>query len=188
MDDVKRFAQNDQQLHGLLTTVNQFSDNTRMQFGLDEWAKTIPIKGKMRETSKFSFDQNGVIKKLDPMESHKYLGLVEGDEIKHSVMRERIRKECCRRIRPMPRTESNARSRVFTYSFNNINWTINDRRILKLFTMHRIHHPKANIGRLYLPRKEVDDGFSQLELTVKIASVVLDTSLKNSNYSMLKLV
>ena len=36
MDDLKLFAKNDQQLQGLLNIVKQFSDDIRMEFGLDK--------------------------------------------------------------------------------------------------------------------------------------------------------
>ena len=39
MDDLKLFVKNDQHLQGLLIIVKQFSDDIRMEFGLDKCAK-----------------------------------------------------------------------------------------------------------------------------------------------------
>ena len=84
-------------------------------------------------------------------------------------MREKIRKECFRRVRSILRSEFNARNRidainslalpVITYSFTIINWSLTkikkvDPNVRKLLTMHRMHHPKSDVNRLYLPRKE----------------------------------
>ena len=39
IDNLKLFAKNDQQLQGLLNILKQFSDDIRMEFGLDKCAK-----------------------------------------------------------------------------------------------------------------------------------------------------
>ena len=84
-------------------------------------------------------------------------------------MREKIQKECFRRVRSILRSELNARNRIdamnslalplLTYSFTIINWSLTeikkvDIKIRKLLTMYLMHHPKSDVNRLYLPRKE----------------------------------
>ena len=54
------------------------------------------------------------------------------------------------------------------YSFNIINWTIPeirrlDMKIRKLLTCNRIHNPKVDVDRLYIPRNEEGRGIIQLE-------------------------
>ena len=44
-----------------------------------------------------------------------------------------------------------------TYSFNTINWTLQelaklDTKTRKFLTMYKMHHPKSDVDRLYLPR------------------------------------
>jgi Tfp pilus assembly protein PilO len=44
---------------------------------------------------------------------------------------------------------------VLTYSFGIINWRLEeikqiDRKTRKMLTMYKIHHPKADIDRLYM--------------------------------------
>ena len=88
-------------------------------------------------------------------------------------MKEKIRKECYRRVRAILKTELNSANRteaintlaipVVTYSFNIINWTISDTKnidvkIRKLMTCNRMHHPKADVDRLHIPRKEGGGG------------------------------
>ena len=68
---------------------------------------------------------------------------------------------------------------VITYSFNIINWKINDskkidRKTRKLLTMEKMHHPKADVDRLYLPRTSGGRGLIQIETTYKTTTIGLD--------------
>ena len=74
------------------------------------------------------------IQELDQEEVYKYLGLDESDGIQHSKMKEKIRKECNRRVRLVLRTELKGRNKieainslavpVVQYSFGIIDWKI----------------------------------------------------------------
>ena len=92
----------------------------------------------------------------------------EGDGIQHSKMKEKIRKECLRRIRSIMKTELEAKNIIIaintlalpivTYSFNIINWNLNeikrlDAKIRKQLTIYRMHHPKADVDRLYKTKR-----------------------------------
>ena len=55
-----------------------------------------------------------------------------------------------------------------TYSFNVINWQMKeirkmDAKTRKIMTMHKMHHPKADVERVYLARKEGRRGLIQLD-------------------------
>ena len=48
---------------------------------------------------------------------------------------------------------------VVTYSFNIVEWKMEeigklDRKTRKLLTMERMHHPRAYVDRMYLPRNK----------------------------------
>ena len=138
MDDLKAYAMNDNQLKNLLDIVNTFSDDIKMEFGLDKCAKATFIKGKLTKTSNIVLNQTTTIQELDQEGTYKYLGINEGDGIQHSKMKEKIRKEYYRRIRMVLKSELNATNKieaintvaipVVTYSFNIINWTLEDIR------------------------------------------------------------
>ena len=151
MDDLKLFEKNGQQLQGLLNTVKQFSDDIRMEFGLDKCATATFFSGKLLKAKNITLDTTTIIKDLEPEESYKYLGVIEGDRIQHSYMRGKIRKECFRRVRSILGSELNARNRVdaitslalpvVTYSFTIINFSLIaikmfDTKIRKLLTIH----------------------------------------------------
>ena len=52
--------------------------------------------------------------------------------------------------------------------------------------MHRMHHPKADVERIYLARKEGGRGLIQLECTYKTCTIGPETYLKETKYKLLK--
>ena len=118
-------------------------------------------------------------------------------------MKEKIRREYYRRVRLILKSELNAINRiaainslavpVITYSMNVINYQMTDIKKLdtktrKLLTMYRMHHPKADVDQLYLPRSEGGRGLIKIELTYTITAAGLETYLRESKDSMMKLV
>ena len=118
-------------------------------------------------------------------------------------MKEKIRKEYYRRVRLVLKTELNSKNRieainalaipVVQYSFNIINWTITDlqrldRKTRKLLTANRMLHPKADVDRLYLPRRDGDRGMIQIELSYRTTTIGMKHYLEFSNDWMLQLV
>ena len=89
----------------LLDIIKIFSDDIKMKFGLDKYAKATFIKGKLTKTSNIVLNQDTAIKKLDQKGTYKYLGINGGDGIQHSKMKEKIRKEYYRRIRMVLKSE-----------------------------------------------------------------------------------
>lgn len=113
----------------------------------------------------------------------------EGDGIQHAKIKEKIRKEYYRRIRLVLKSELTAANRidanntlavsVVTYSFNIINWKMEelmklDRKTRKFLTMTKMHHPKADVDRLYISRKAGGRGLVQLEITYKTTTIGLN--------------
>ena len=118
-------------------------------------------------------------------------------------MKEKIRKECYRRVRAILKTEFNSANHiealntlaihVVTYSFNIVNWTPSDikkmdTKIRKLMTCNRMHHPKADVDRLHIPRNEGVRGMIQLELSLKTTTISMLKYLEITKDWMLQLV
>ena len=203
MDDLKLYAQNDGELEGLLKTVKAFSDDIGMEFGLDKCAKATFKRGKLVTSENIELSDDTIIKQLDQEGSYKYLGVNEGDGVQHSKMKEKIRKECIRRVRSILKTELNSKNKltaintlaipVVTYSFNVINWNLReqkkiDTKIRKQLTCSRMHHPKSDVDRLYVPRSKRGRGMIQLELSHKTSTIGLLQYLDLTNDWMLQLV
>jgi hypothetical protein len=80
-----------------------------------------------------------------------------------------LKEEYIRRLRLILSTELSAKNKmhatgslaipVLRYSFGIINWHQEeiqklDRKTRRMLTVHGQHHPKADIDRLYIPRKD----------------------------------
>ena len=198
MDDLKTYAKDDNQQAGLLTVVTKFSDDIRMEFGLEKCAKAT-FKEKLTETSDLKLDSDTCIGELDQEGVYKYLGINEGDGIQHAAIKEKVRKEYYRRVRLVLKSELNAANGfeaintpavpVVTYSFNIINLKMSeikrlDRKTLKLL-IHRMHHPKADVNRMYLPRRIGGRGLTKLETLYKSTTLGLETYLRNTDDALL---
>ena len=82
---------------------------------------------------------------------------------------------------------------VVTYSFNVINWKLSeikklDTKTRKLLTLGKMHHPKADVDRLYLPRAKGGKGLTQVELTYKTTTIGRASYLTSTNDPLLHLV
>ena len=100
-------------------------------------------------------------------------------------MIEKIRK-CHRRVKGVLQFKLNAKNKLeaintlaspaVTYSFNVVNWNLEEikriaRKIGKLMTLNRMHHPKADVSRMYITRKEGGRGMTNLEMAYKTTTI-----------------
>ena len=120
-------------------------------------------------------------KTLAENKNYKYLGILEADTIKQGEMKEKIHKEYLRRTRKLLETKLNSRNfikRINTwavplvrYSGPFLKWTRDelkqmDQRTRKLMTIHKALHPRDDIDRLYVSRKEGGRGLASIEDSV----------------------
>ena len=80
-----------------------------------------------------------------------------------------------------------------TYSFGVIDWGTTDlqqldRRTRKLLTMHGVHHPSADVDRLYALCNEGGRGLQQIEAIYKSCIVGLECYLRDSSDPYMQLV
>jgi hypothetical protein len=118
------------------------------------------------------------IKELEPVKAYKYLGVEDSHNIEHKNEKENLKKEYVRKVRLILSTELSARNKmqaigslavpVLRYSFGIMNWHQEEMQKLdgktrKMLTSHGQQHRRANIDRLYVPRKEGGKGLLQVE-------------------------
>ena len=123
--------------------------------------------------------------------------------ISHNRMKTTIRKEYTRRVRLILKSQLNSRNKfmainslavpVVTYGFGIVNWTNAelknlDRKTRKLLTIHRSHHPKADVDRIYLKRAEGGRGLLQIEMSEKTSIIGLNSYLESTRDWMMKCV
>jgi len=169
MDDLKLIAKSEEELQKWIQTVKTFSDDIHMEFGLEKCAKFVLKRGKLVHLQNLVIDINREIQELEQGKTYKYLGIEKSEGIQHQQMKERLKQEYSRRLRMILKSELNARNKItaigalavpmLRYSFGIINWRTEeikkiDRKTIKMLTMYKMHHPKANIDRLYVKRKE----------------------------------
>jgi hypothetical protein len=177
MDDLKLIARSGEELGIEINIVKTISNDIKMEFGLEKCARVSLKRGKVHRKKYIGSTKENEIKELDLMKTYKCLGVEENHNIEHKKEKERLVKEYMRRLRLILNTQLSARNKmqaigslttpVLRYSFG-INWHQEEiknlvRKTRKMLTIHGQHHLKADIDRLYVPRKEGGRGLMQIE-------------------------
>ena len=170
---------------------------------MDKCAKATFKRGRLVDSSNIELDVNTIIEDLDQEGTYNYLGVSEGDGVQHSQMKEKIRKEYYCRIRMVLKSELNSANKleanntlavpVVTDSFNIINWTLQelaklDTKTRNFLAMYKMHHPKSDVDRPYLPRNEGGRGFIQLGLPYMLTTIGLDKYFQETQDTLLHFV
>ena len=181
MDNIKLFAKNEKELETLIHTVRIYSRDIGMEFGIEKCAMLVMKSGKWHLTDGIELPNKDKIKSLAENETYKYLGILEADTIKQAEMKEKIQKEYLRRTRKLLETKLNSRNLIkgintwavplVRYSGPFLKWTREelkqmDQRTRKLMTMHKALHPRDDVDRLYVSRKEGGRGLASIEDSV----------------------
>jgi predicted GNAT family acetyltransferase len=182
MDDLKLIAKSEEELQRQIQTVKTFSDDIHMEFGLEKCAKITLKRGKLISSQNLVIDNNREIQELEQGKTYRYLGIEESEGIQRQQMKDRLKQEYNRRVRMVLKSELDARNKItaigalavpiLRYSFGIINWRLEeikqiDRKTRKMLTMYKMHHPKADIDRLYVKRKEGGRGLAQVAVVYK---------------------
>ena len=121
------------------------------------------------------------------------MGIIEGEEIKHQEMKEKIKKEYIKRLKAILKSKLNSGNTVkainswavpvIRYSAGIVDWKNSelrnmDRKTRKVLNMYQALHPRSNVGRLYLPCSEGGKGLLSLEECVNAEKRSLGQYLK----------
>ena len=117
-----------------------------------------------------------------PTKTYKYLGIWETDNIKQVEMKDKFRKEYLRRTRKPLETKLSSRNLIkgkkylgcapLRYSGPFLKWTRDelkqmDQRTRKLMTIHKVLHPRDDVDRLSISRKEGGSGVASMDTTAR---------------------
>ena len=108
MDDLNLFTKDEYKLQGLLQTVKKFTDDIGMKFALEKCKTATFLKGRLEKSTSIELDNSTKTKEFEQEEVYKYLGVNESNGIQHATMKEKIRKECYRRVQTILKTEPNS--------------------------------------------------------------------------------
>ena len=168
-DDIKLFAKNEKELDTLIHSVRIYSQDIGMELGREKCAMLVIKSSKRHLTDGMELPNQDKVRTLGEKETYKYLGILEADTIKQVEMKEKIKKEYIRRTRKLLETKLCSRNLI-----NGINtWAVSlvryfgpflkctreelkqmDQRTRKLLTLHKALHPKDDVDRLYVSKKE----------------------------------
>ena len=93
MDDFKLYAKNEKGLDSLVPTVQIFSDDIGIEFGIDKCAMLVLKRGKITKFDGVSLPDGKVMKGLIEGPGYKYLGIVQADQIRYTQMKEKVKTE-----------------------------------------------------------------------------------------------
>ena len=180
MDDLKLYAKNEKDLTALVETVRIFTNDIKMEFGLDKCARQVIVRGNIKLTDGLDLDI-GKIRDADLHEGYKYLGILQNMENKERMVKDKASATYRKRLRQVLKSRLNGRNKidaintyalpVITYTAGIINWSQNelaelDRKTRKTLTMYGGLHPRADVHRLYIPRKNGGRGLREVAASV----------------------
>ena len=155
-----------------------------MEFGIEKCAMLVMEKGKIVKSVGIELPDGKVIESLQEGESYKYLRILEADKFLEEKMKLNVSKEYIRRLRKVLKSKLNGGNLVhgvnawavslLRYSVAFVSWRKSeleaiDRKTRKLFTIYGALHPKSDVDRLYIPRKEGGRGLISIKDCVELA-------------------
>ena len=186
---------------GLISTnISCFSEDIGMEFGIEKCATLVMEKGKIVKSVGIELPDGKVIKSLQEGESYKYLGILEADKFLEEKMKFNVLKECIRRLRKIFKSKLNGGNLVcgvnawavslLRYSAAFVSWRKNelqpiDRKTRNLFTIYGALHPKSDVDRLYITRKEGGRGLISIEHCVELAIRGLEVYVHGSEEKLI---
>ncbi|TLM35229.1 hypothetical protein FEC24_18950, partial [Acinetobacter baumannii] len=168
MDDLKLFASKKPDLMSLLKITDSFSKAIGMEFGVDKCAFIDVQRGKVVSSDCLLLNHSVVLKSLCESETYKYLGMFEVLNIVDADMKQSFRDRFFGRLIKVLKSHLSGGNKIrafngwvmpmLTYSFGILRWTrseldVLDRKVRRLLTAYRMHHPRSSVKRLYIPRK-----------------------------------
>ena len=163
MDDIKLFAKNEKELKTLIHAVRIYSQDIRIEFGIEICAMLLMKSGKRHMTDGMELPNQNKIRTLGENENYKYLGILETWHYQTSGNERKIEKEYLRRTRKLPETKLSCRNLIkgiytwavplVRYSGPFLKWTRDelkqmDQRTRKLMIKHKALHPRDDVDRL----------------------------------------
>ena len=188
-------------MDSLVQTVRVFSEDVGMEFSIEKSAMLVMEKGKIVKSIGIELPKGKVIKSLKAGESYKYLGILEADKFLEDTTKLNVSKEYIRRLTKVLKSKLNGGNLVrgvntwavslLRYSAAFLSWRKRelqaiDRKTRKLFIIYEALHPKSDVDRLYIPRKEGGRGLISIEDCVELAIKGLEVYVHRSEERLIQ--
>lgn len=200
MDDLKLYGKDEDQIDSLVRTVHIISSDIGMEFGLKKCGVLTLKRGKIARCEGIVLPNGEVMKEVEE-DGYTYLGIVELDKIKEQEMKDKTITEYKRRLRLILKSKLNGKNKItavntwavaiFRYGAGIIDWRDNelksiDRKTRKTMTMYGALHPRSDVDRLYVKRKNGGRGLSSIEQVVRGEENSLGFYVLNSEETLIK--
>ena len=200
MADLKLYGKSEEQTNMLVRTVYVFSTNIGMEFGIKKCGILTTKRGKILKSEGIKLPDGEVVKQVGK-EGYTYFGIIELDKIKEKEMKEKITEEYKRRQRWILKSKLNGRNKVtaintwavaiFRYGTGIIQWRASElkdlgRKSRKTMTMYGGLHPKREVDRLYVKRKEGSTGLVSVEQCIREEENSLGFYFANSEENLIR--
>ena len=195
MGDLRLYAKSERELNPFIQTMRIFSEDVGTVFGLDKCAVLVLKRGKMVRTEGIELPDGKRMREVN-LDGYKYLGVLQLDSIMNREMKEKVKSKCksqkFRRVKELLRSQLNGGNviagmnawavGIIRYGAGVLDWTKEELKSIdiktrKLMTMNGSLHPRGNVGRLYLARKEGGRGLISCEECVNVEVQNLDKYL-----------
>ena len=201
MDELKLYSRNEKGFDSLVQTVRVFNEDIGMEFGMEKCAMLVMEKGKIVKSVGIELPGGKLVKSLQEGESYKYLGILEADKFLEDKMKFIVSKEYIRRLRKVLKSKLNGGNLVrgvntwavslLRYLAAFVSWMKSepqgiDRKTRKMFTIYGALHPKSDVDRLYMPRKEGGRGLIFIEDCVELAIRGLEVYVHGSEERLIQ--
>ena len=170
-----------------------------MEFGIEKCATLVMEKGKIVKSLAIELPDGKVIKSLQEGESYKYLGILEAAKFLEEKMKLNNLKEYIRRIRNVLKSKRNGGNlgvntwavSLLRFSASFVNWKKSelqaiDRKTRTLLIIYGAIHPKSDVDRLYIPRKDGRIGLISIEDCVELAIRRLEVYVHGSEERLIQ--
>ena len=159
---------NENELETLIHAVRIYNQDIGMEFGIEKCAMLVMKSGKLHLTDGMEPPNQDKIKTLGEKETYKYLGILEADTIKQEEMKEKIKTKYLKRTRNLIKGINTWAVPLVRYSGPFLKWISvelkqMDQRTRKVMTLYQALHPRNNVDRLYVSRKEGGRGLVSIE-------------------------
>ena len=202
MDDLKLFGKNNNEIDSLVQTVQQFSEDIKMEFGISKCAVVALKRGKRTHMNGIRLPNGEELGDPDAA-GYKYLGVLELDVMLCKEMKIKVKELYLMRLRLLLKSRLNGRNlfsainswavAVIRYSAAFVGWTQDemkqlDRDTRKLLVKFGALHPKSNVLRVYIRRKNGGRGLIGIEECVGGELRSVHSYLANSHEILLAAV
>ena len=202
MDDIKLYAQSEEQLHRLVDAVKGYSDTMKMRFGLDKCKIVNVSHGKLSTSSDaYEMDKGEKIEALvRESDSYKYLGILQLNDMKNEEMKTKVEQEYTKRVRAILKTQLYAKNKiqainslaipVIKYTGYILQWTKAelqqlDRQTRKLLTMYRGLSKRADVDRIYTKRIDGGRGLVSVEEAIMVEEASVERYRQKSKQNVI---